>query len=215
MSPDQEAPSLLIVRHGETAWNRERRVMGSLDVPLTERGREQCARAAELIARFGIDRIVTSPLVRARESADIIARALGLTVTEDQDLEEVRFGRWEGKTYEEIADDPEYRAFASDPVGNRTPGGETIVDVQRRGLAGFDRAGPGERVLFVSHGDIIRSSVCHFLAIPVAEFRRVRIDNCGISAVTKARRRPEVKFVNMLADPDRVWESLHWTSKQS
>jgi len=189
--------------------------MGSLDVPLTERGREQCARAAELIARFGIDRIVTSPLVRARESADIIARALGLGITEDSNLEEVRFGRWEGKTYDEIASDPEYRAFASDPVGNRTPGGESIVDVQRRGLAGFDRAKPGERVLFVSHGDIIRSSVCDFLAIPVAEFRRVRIDNCGISAVTHGSRRPEVKFVNMLADPDRVWESLHWTSKAS
>jgi broad specificity phosphatase PhoE len=213
MSPELEAPSLLIIRHGETAWNRERRVMGSLDVPLTERGREQCARAAELIARFGIDRVVTSPLVRARESADIIARALELEVTEDPNLEEVRFGRWEGKTYDEIASDPEYRAFASDPVGNRTPGGESIVDVQLRGLAGLGRAAPGERVLFVSHGDIIRSSICHFLAIPVAEFRRVRVDNCGISAVTNGRRRPEVKFVNMLADPDRVWESLHWTSK--
>jgi broad specificity phosphatase PhoE len=213
MSPEKEAPSLLVMRHGETAWNRERRVMGTADVPLTERGREQCERAARVLAGFGIQRIVSSPLVRATESAEIIGRALGIEITHDADLEEVRFGRWQGKTYDEIATDPDYRAFASDPVTHRTPGGETIVDVQRRGLAGLERALPGERVLFVSHGDIIRSTLCHFLAIPIVEFRRVRIDNCGISAVTLRRRRPEVKFVNMLADPDRVWESLHWASK--
>jgi len=215
MSPEAEASSLLIIRHGETAWNRERRVMGNADVPLTERGREQCERAAAVLAGFAIQRIVTSPLARATESADIIARTLGLEVAHDPDLEEVRFGRWQGKTYDEVATDPEYVAFATDPVTNRTPGGETILDVQRRGLAGLERTRPGERVLFVSHGDIIRSTLCHFLAIPVGEFRRMRVDNCGISAVTLRRRRPEVKFINMLADPGRVWEALHWASKPS
>ncbi len=213
MSPEHEAPSLVIIRHGETAWNRDRRVMGNADIPLTERGRDQCVLAARALAAFGIQRVVTSPLVRATETAEIIARALEIDVTEDIDLEEVRFGRWQGKTYDEIAGDPEYIAFAADPVGRRTPGGETIEDVQRRGLASFARVPAGERVLFVSHGDIIRSTLCHYLGIPIGEFRRVRIDNCGISAVTPRSRRPEVKFVNKLADPERVWESLHWASK--
>jgi broad specificity phosphatase PhoE len=208
-----EAPSLIIVRHGETQWNRDRRVMGNADIPLTERGREQCALAARALEGFGIQRVVTSPLVRAAETAAIIGNALRVPISEDPDLEEVRFGHWQGKTYDEIAGDPEYRAFAADPVGRRTPGGETIEDVQRRGLASFARVASGERVLFVSHGDIIRSTLCHYLSIPIGEFRRVRVDNCGISAVTIRSRRPEVKFVNMLADPERVWEQLHWAAK--
>ena len=137
MSPETEASSLLIIRHGETAWNRERRVMGSMDVPLTALGREQCERAAEVLSGFGIQRIVSSPLARATESAEIIARVLRLEIAHDPDLEEVRFGRWQGKTYDEVATDPEYRAFAEDPVTNLTPCGETILDVQRRGLSGF------------------------------------------------------------------------------
>jgi len=184
--------------------------MGNADVPLSERGRAQCELAAGLLARFDVQRIVTSPLVRATETAAILARALGLPVTHDADLEEVRFGRWQGLTYDEIRHDPDYHAFMSDPLTKQTPGGETILDVQRRGIAGMDRVGAGERVLFVSHGDIIRSALCHFLAIPVSEFRRMRVDNCGMSAVTLRDGRAEVRFVNMLADPDRAWDPLHW-----
>jgi broad specificity phosphatase PhoE len=184
--------------------------MGNADVPLSERGRDQCELAATVLARFNVQRIVSSPLLRAAETAEILARALDLPVTFDSDLEEVRFGRWQGLTYDEIRHDPDYHAFMADPLTRRTPGGETILDVQRRGIAGLERVGAGERVLFVSHGDIIRSALCHFLAIPVTEFRRVRVDNCGMSAVTLRGERAEVKFVNMLADPDRAWDPLHW-----
>lgn len=210
MSPDSAARSFLVIRHGETEWNRERRVMGSADVPLSERGRTQCELAATVLRRFAVQRIVSSPLRRAVETAEILARALELPVSYDPDLEEVRFGRWQGLTYDEIRHDPDYHAFMADPLTRRTPGGETILDVQRRGIAGLERVGAGERVVFVSHGDIIRSALCHFLAIPVTEFRRVRVDNCGMSAVTLRGSRAEVKFVNMLADPDRAWDPLHW-----
>lgn len=211
MSPERAGVrSILVIRHGETDWNRDRRVMGSEPVELNAEGRDQCERAGSLLAAFGVTRIVTSPLVRAVETAEILARALSVDVTSDPDLEEVRFGRWQGLTYDEIRGEPEYRAFMVDPLANRTPGGETIRDVQQRGLAGLGRVEPGENVLFVSHGDIIRTTLCHFLAIPVTEFRRVRIDNCGISAVSFRDGYAEVRFVNLLADPDRAWRPLHW-----
>jgi len=184
--------------------------MGNADVPLSERGRAQCELAAQMIRSFGVDRIVSSPLLRAAETAEILGRALNLSIDFDPDLEEVRFGRWQGMTYDEIRHDPDYHAFMADPLTQRTPGGETILDVQRRGIAGLSRVRSGERVVFVSHGDIIRSALCHFLSIPVTEFRRVRVDNCGMSAVTLRGERAEVKFVNMLADPDRAWDPLHW-----
>lgn len=211
----EEIRTVILMRHGETDWNRQRRVMGTLDIPLNDTGREQCARAAAVLAEFGVTRVVTSPLERAADSASRIAARLGVEVCEDPDLEEVRFGHWQGLSYEEIVSHEDYRAFAADPTRNPTPGGETIVQVQGRGLAAVGRAAPGERVVFVSHGDIIRAILSHYLAVPLDEFRRIRVDNCGLSAITSRRGRAEVKFVNLLADPGRAWEPLHWSRKVS
>lgn len=213
MQPDPAgaASTLILLRHGETAWNRERRLMGAADVPLSEAGRLQCARVGEVLAGFGIHRIRASPLSRATESARIVAEAICAPIESDEGLVEVRFGDWQGRTYEEIAADPRYERYVQDPVGQPTPGGETVVDVQRRGLVSLAAAKPGECVLFVTHGDLIRSVLCRFLAIPLAEFRRLRIDNCGLSAVAITMGQGEVKFVNMLADPARAWDPVHWT----
>jgi len=219
MPPEHDEAStakrrVVLIRHGETDWNRELRVMGRADIPLNAAGRAQCRSAAHVLEPFGITSIVSSPLVRALESARILASALGLTVSVDEQLEEVHFGSWQGQTYDQVIDDPTYRAFLVDPVGQRTPGGETIVDVQRRGVAAVQRnAGdePGDgATLFVSHGDVIRATLCEFLGMPLREFRRIRIDNCGITAIAGSARHPEVKFVNLLADPGRAWEPLHW-----
>jgi broad specificity phosphatase PhoE len=210
MPPEPEARQLVIIRHGETAWNRERRVMGDADIPLTDEGRRQCEAAAGVLRTLQIDRVVSSPLVRAMESAELIAGVLGIPVDTDPDVSEVRFGHWQGKTYDDVKDDPDFIHFFKDPASNPTPGGETITDVQRRGLAAFDRADPEQRTLFVSHGDIIRSTLCHYLVTPLSEFRRIRIDNCGMSGVVSCGPRTEVKFVNALAEAERAWIPVHW-----
>ena len=203
----------ILMRHGETAWNRDRRVMGDLDIPLSDEGRVQCEHAARLLESFAIDRIVSSPLVRARETADIVAAHLGHSIEEDPRLVEVRFGEWQGKTYEDVATDPRYRAFAADPVSNPTPGGDTAESVQRRGLESLATVRAGECVLFVTHGDIIRTLICHFLASPLAAYRRIRTDNGGLSAIAITNAAPEVKFLNMLADPSRAHSATHWSVK--
>jgi len=210
MPPETSGRDILICRHGETLWNRESRIMGSLDIPLSEVGRRQCELLGEVLREFGVTRIVSSPLARAEQTARILAESLDVELSFDADLEEVRFGRWQGLTYEQIRQDPEWDYFVADPVRRPTPGGETVIDVQARGLAAIGRARPGERTLFVSHGDIIRATLCHFLAVPLEQFRRLRIDNCGVSALTHDRDRVEVKFLNMLPDPKRVLEPLHW-----
>lgn len=213
MPPEERSGvrDILLCRHGETVWNRDRRVMGTLDIPLSAEGREQCERTAGVLQHLGIGRVVSSPLARAVESARIIAAVLGLEVSLDDDLQEVGFGRWQGMSYADVSRDPGFASYLADPVGCAPPGGETILDVQRRGLAALGRAAPGERTLFVSHGDIIRACMCHYLGIPVAEFRRMRIDNCGVSAVMFEGSHAEVKFVNLLADPEGAWDRVHWT----
>ncbi len=213
MPPDDSVVSVIVMRHGETEWNRESRVMGRSDVPLSDAGRRQSQSAADVLTHFAVSRIVTSPLARAKETADIVGEKLKLAVGTDDKLQEVEFGDWQGMTYTEIRADPRYREFLKDPVNSRTPGGETIADVQDRGLAAIGEAQPGERVLFVSHGDIIRAAISHFLDVPLRQFRRIRVDNCGLTAVAVADGRPEVKFVNMLADPERAWDPLHWSTR--
>jgi broad specificity phosphatase PhoE len=198
------------MRHGETEWNRQMRIMGQSDVPLSAAGRAQCERTAALLADFELEAVVSSPLARALESARIISKSLNLPMTTDVDLEEVHFGSWQGKTYREIVRDPDYHAFLDDPVGCATPGGETLVDVQRRGVAAVRRAGTGGGIVVVSHGDVIRSILCEYLTVSLRDFRRIRVDNCGLSAVSGIDATPEVKFVNLLADPGRAWEPLHW-----
>lgn len=210
--------TLILMRHGETAWNRDRRIMGDLDIPLTDEGRAQCEGAAGLLADYGVTRIVSSPLLRAAESAAIVSSRLGLPVDHDPRLVEVRFGRWQGLTYEDVAADPGYLAFAADPVTQPTPGGETVRDVQARGLEGLGAAmasaGDGDCTLFVTHGDIIRTLLCHFLATPLDQYRRLRTDNAGLSAVALSPGLPEVKFLNVLADIDRSRRGVHWSGKK-
>ncbi len=203
---------LLFMRHGETDWNLEGRVMGRLAVALNENGREQCRRAGIVLANFGIDRVVSSPMHRALESARLVAAGIGVAVEEDEALAEVAFGEWEGKAYGEIMEDPRCSAFLSDPLNNRTPGGETIEDVAARGVAATGRTVEGETVLFVSHGDVIRSALCHYLAIPISEFRRVRVDNAAISVVRSVAGWSEVCFLNRLPDTGAAWSPVRWNS---
>lgn len=198
------------MRHGETLWNRERRIMGALDIPLSTEGRAQCFAAAEVLGGLGLQRIVSSPQSRAVETAEIVADALGLPVQADADLEEVHFGSWQGQTYTQVAQDPLYATYASDPLRNATPGGETLLDVQQRGLRALERLRADEVVLCVSHGDILRSLLCHLLAMPLASYRTLRVDNCGLSAFRLTQGGVESKFVNYLADPKRAWDGAHW-----
>src|ERR1700741_2656837 len=93
---------LLLVRHGETDWNRERRFQGHADQPLNETGREQARAPATDLDGNGIDLIYTSDLARARETAEIVGAQLGLDVVAMRELREIDVGEWEGLTWQEI-----------------------------------------------------------------------------------------------------------------
>ncbi len=139
------APTIYYIRHGETSWNAEGRLQGTLDIPLNELGRKQAAHAGEvlagLFARDGRDKhdlaYVASPLGRARATMDFVREVLGLTAGDyalDDRLREIGYGRWEGSTLAEMqAQDPDL--FAKRQTEKWTmspPGGETYAEVQVR-----------------------------------------------------------------------------------
>ncbi|HEY1641299.1 MAG TPA: bifunctional RNase H/acid phosphatase [Streptosporangiaceae bacterium] len=182
------ATTTLLLRHGQTPLSAERRFAGRGDVPLTDLGRQQAeAAAARLAARGGMDVIVSSPLRRARRTADAVAQATGAAVVTDEDLAETDFGKWEGLTFGEAgAQFPdEMAAWLADPDA-APPGGESFTAVGRRVQGALDRllaAYPGQTVVLVSHVTPIKTLLRHALLAPPAALFRIHLDVASLSEV--------------------------------
>ena len=173
---------MILVRHGETESNRERRTLGREDVPLNEKGRRQAAALVASLASVPVSAIHASPLRRAVETARPLAEALGLEVQTDEDLVEMDVGEMEGLSPQEMRDryGDFLREWLSPRVGTlRMPGGESLQDVQDRAWAAVQRLRaryPEETVVVVAHNFTIHVILCRALGLPLAGFRRLRHD---------------------------------------
>ena len=148
---------LLLVRHGESEGNRDRTFTQHADVPLTPVGREQARAAAHrMMQRYRPSRIVASPFARARETAEIIAEVLGLSLELETAFREQSFGIFAGQPYDALLSDA---AYHEGPRWNwRPPGGESLTDVYARVVPALDsvaRAAEGQDVVIVSHGGVM------------------------------------------------------------
>jgi broad specificity phosphatase PhoE len=156
---------ILLARHGETDDNREPiRIQGRLDTPLNDTGRAQAAELAERVAGEGIKAIFCSDLQRARETAQIVGRRLGLEPLVDPRFAEGDRGELEGRYWRDVArEDPDlYAAWRRAGEGFRFPGGESLREQLDRTLAGLDdvRAAARLPALVVCHGGSIRAVLC-------------------------------------------------------
>jgi broad specificity phosphatase PhoE len=207
MQPFPGRGRFFLLRHGETEWNRQRRILGRRPVPLSERGRAQLSALAPHLAALGIASIFTSPLPRARSTAELIAQQLGgVPIVDEDGLTEVDYADWEGKSFPDLVDHPSYAAFRKDPLGTPFPGGgESLLQVRDRvfaAMASIAAAADGRTTVVVSHGDPLRLILCGCLNMDVAELRRIRVDNGALSAIELTGDWAEVKFVNMRPDLD-------------
>ena len=180
--PAQGKPTTtLLLRHGQTALSVERRFAGRGDIPLTDVGLEQAAAAAARLARRGnIDLVLTSPLLRARQTASAVADAVGVPLAEDVDLAETDFGSWEGLSFGEVmARWPDEMAAWMADADAAPPGGESFAAVAVRVDAALDRllaAYQGQTVVVVSHVTPIKTIVCRALLAPTAALFRMHLD---------------------------------------
>ena len=160
---------ILLIRHGQTDFNRERRLQGGLPVPLNAHGRAQARALAQYLQPLSIDRIHASPLARADETAQIVGAALQRTVHHDPRLREIGFGLFEGLTYAQAkARHPQvHRLWQGGYMRYRVPGGESRRDVQRRMHAAWADAAAlpdAAAVALVSHGSAIKLLLAHLYA---------------------------------------------------
>jgi len=165
---------LILVRHGETLWNRERKVQGLSDIELNELGVKQAHRLALALRDEKIDAIYTSPLKRARETARIIGQFHRSPVHVEDGLVEMNQGDFEGLQYHELMD--RHRDFLqqwiTDPALVRIPNGESLAELQERAWRVMESVlcAPGD-VLVVSHNFTIAAILCRLQNISLSKFR--------------------------------------------
>ena len=183
-----QATITLLLRHGQTPLSAERRFAGLGDIELTEMGVRQAKLAGErLAARGGVDVIVSSPLRRARQTAEEAAAATGAPVEFDDDLRETDFGEWEGLTFTEAQRrwPGEVTAWLADPAA-APPGGESFAAVAVRVQAARERLMAGharETVLVVSHVTPIKTLLTEALLAPPAAMYRIHLDVGSLSEI--------------------------------
>ena len=190
--------SLVLARHGQSVSNAVRRFQGVQDVALSELGLRQAEALGRAIRLRPIAAVYTSPLERARHTAEIAAEGLGVPLTAVDDLRELSLGEWEGRTVEEIRalpGDP-YGRWVRDPVACLPPGAEPLADVQARvvsAMAGIAAAHPnGRPVLVVCHGGVISAYLAHCLGLPLSSIWRLTLSNGSLTEVAP----PRVRSVN-------------------
>jgi 2,3-bisphosphoglycerate-dependent phosphoglycerate mutase len=178
--------TIVLVRHGETDWNRERRFQGHADEPLNDAGRAQVLELAERLEGERFAAAYTSPLRRACESAAILGSRLGLIVEPNSALAEVDVGSWSGLTVHEVEERfPEGFRRWNDWKVEGWDDGERYEDLSRRvvgGLIEIAARHPDDRVLAVTHGGPIRSALAAVRRLGADELRaaNVALDNCAV-----------------------------------
>lgn len=180
--------TIVLARHGRTEWHHGNRYTGSTDLPIDAVGRQQAELLAEWAAGFAPAALWASPMLRARQTAEPVAAALGLTPVLDARLREVDFGSAEGRRLAELPP-AVAKAFELDPVANHFPGGEDPAAAAARVVEVFHaigRAHAGERVLAVAHNTLIRLLVCSVLGLELRDYRRL-LPALGPAALVRLR----------------------------
>ena len=183
--------SLYLVRHGETDWNKQSRLQGHTDVPLSEEGVRQSEMVAERFRGMTVDAVYSSDLLRATQTAELIGAAVGVPTQPRAELREAHFGDWEGLTRADVErnGDGRYDAYKADPLAFRPPGGEPIAAMIERTWLEFLRIGrehPQGTVVLVTSGGPIKGIALRLLRGTSVTFHLLRTDNTAVSLVNRS-----------------------------
>jgi|GEM_PF-93424 probable phosphoglycerate mutase len=199
---------LILVRHGQTTYNVEGRLPGQLPgVPLTDEGRRQAQRAAVALSGLPLSAIVASPLERARDTAEIIARGWALPVRLDPRLMDTDVGPWAGQKIDDLnKTDPRWKAFVAHP--NEPPEGiEGFLAVQERTVAAVEAiradAALGNYVVLVAHADVVKLILAYYTGMAAERAPSIMIGNASISVLAfPPEGEPNLLALNWSAFPN-------------
>ena len=188
-------PTILLVRHGVTDATGTR-LGGHTDASLNERGRAQAERVADDLAEHPVVAVYTSPIVRTRETATILARPHGLFPRTARGLIEVDYGDWTDRPLKELRDDPLWSTIQRAPSRVTFPGGGTIRGMQAAAVEAVEAIAAQHEdrdvVVAVSHADVIKAILAHHLATGLDSFQRIAVSPASVSVLALAAGHPSL-----------------------
>jgi broad specificity phosphatase PhoE len=201
---------IYMIRHGRTDWNDARRIMGREQVPLNEAGRKMVEAVAGQLAGEGISAVYTGTLARTRETAEILAAAWGAGLIEEGRLDESGYEKWVGMTYSELRGDRDFELYGTRPTESDFSHGEGMAGIQERALAAIDRIAReslGAKTALVSHADVIKPVITHYLGMDLDSMHRLAVANASVSLLDLAYPgSPRIRYMNLM--PWKWKESL-------
>ena len=205
---------IYLVRHGQTAWNKEEIFRGRTDVPLDETGLKQAALAGEYFKGMEIHEIYSSPLARAWMTAEKIAQCHSLKVQPLEGIIDMSFGNWEGHPHEEIKkmDSRRYRQWREEPHRVSLPGGESLEEVRVRSMAALGKviqSNPEKTLVLVSHRVVNKVLICGILGIDNSHFWQIGQDTTAINLIQYRNGKYILSILNEICHLKRLKEE--WT----
>ena len=203
-SPTPESCYVYLLRHGATDNNLANPPIlqgNTVDGPLSEEGKRQAELAAKGLAHQQLEAVYSSPLLRARQTAEIVAHPHELNVGIVPEISEVDVGSWEGRSWVEIErTEPDfYRRFMDDPAQNGYRDGESLMDVRDRVVPALDkllRQNQGKRIAIVAHNVVNRVYLAMAAKMPLAHARSISQENCGINVLRYRDGEPKLISMN-------------------
>jgi probable phosphoglycerate mutase len=177
---------IILIRHATTDSVGKRLSGRMTGVHLNEEGRQQANSLAERLAGLQINEIHSSPLERATQTAEPLAKSLQLTTIINEDFLEMNFGEWTNKSFEELKNDNQFQLFNTFRSSTRIPGGESMMEAQTRIVTGIHKLvskHPNQNIAVFSHSDMIKSAIAHFAGIHLDMFQRIEISPASVSII--------------------------------
>jgi len=190
---------LYFIRHGQTDWNRENRIMGRRPVPINDTGKERVWKTAEFLSGEGIDTIYSGTLKRTRQTAGIFSNLWSVDIQEDPRLDESPFQQWVGKRYKELKDDPDFKLYKTKPTQSNFSENEDMQGIKKR-VTEFVKEitrKKNEKAVIVSHSDVIKPALTYFLRMDLDMMHRITIANASVTLVD-AGDIPRVLYMNLV-----------------
>jgi broad specificity phosphatase PhoE len=206
---------LLLIRHGESTWNVEHRLPGQLPgIELTAQGQLQAHRLAAALSGFPLSAIISSPLERAVETAEFLAEGRALTIQLEPDLMDIDLGHWTGQNRDRLfQSDPVWNAFVRNPTV-APEDVETFPQLEERAVTAVERwlnkETTGTYPAFVTHSDVIKLLLAHYLGLDAGRARALRIDNASASIVELSDHHQQIVIaINWNPQPGWVYSSTY------
>lgn len=204
-------PIFLLIRHGETDFNKKMYLPGRLpNIHLNDKGRLQAQTLAEKLSVLPIKAIYSSPLERTLETAEPLAGLLKMAVTSTNGLLETDCGEWQGQSVKKLRRQKVWKSVQQHPALFRFPGGEAILDCQHRIVQVFETLrreyADWDLVVCFSHADPIKQLIAFYLGLPLDNFQRLSIDNASISALQITENGARLLMLNN--NPSSTWNTF-------